>query len=322
VKLVAVALVLTVAAAGSATAAPAPTRAVAEAGPVTALSVTSGSVAYALAASRRDCGRVRLWDTATRALRTFGERTLRGCEERPSGGSGISQVATSGRRVFWVTHIGGNLTDRQLWTATTTRRAPRRLAFASGDTDGPSPIVLGPGTRDGVPYAVRDTVTYVADDGARRFRTRLEAPVRFLTAGAGAGKARVLAALADGRVVLLAGDGGVLRTDTYEPSSVRAIALGLEGPLVQVGRTVHVGPLAGGTTVVLPPGGLLLDDRQGWLVYRQGAEVRARRIATGEDVRLLTLPVKPWQSLHFSTDARGTAWARGATVSWRAGALP
>lgn len=287
---------------------------------MSSLSVTHRSVVWAVARSTRDCGHVRLWDTATRGLWTFGNRTIRGCEENPSGGFGIAQVATSGRRVLWVTHIGGNFTDYQLWTATPSRPSPRRLAFDTAESGSPPAIVLGAGTREGVPYAVGDTVTYLSDAGARRFRARLGSPVRLLTAGPGDGAARVLASLADGRVVLLSGSGGVLRTDAYEPGAVRAIALGGAGPLVQVGRTVNVGPFAG-VEVTLPPGALMLDYRQRAIVYRRGTQARVRHITTGADTRLQTFGIEPGQPLLFSTDSWGAAWANGAQVAWRSGPL-
>ncbi len=294
-----------------------PGRTVTNAAPVTALSVTGRSVAYAVGRTTNSCGTVRLWDTGTRGLWTFGNRTIVGCDENPSGGFGIASVATTGHRVFWVTHIGGNITDYQLWTATPTRTAARRVAFASSDSDGPTAIVLGNGTRDGVPYAVGGTVTLVAESGARVFRTDLRSPVRLLAAGTGPGQGRVEAALADGRVVTLSRTGQVLATDTQEPGAVTAIALALPGPVVQVGPTVTVGS----STVTLPAGGLMLDYRQGTVVYRKGTQVRARVVSTGEDTLLQVIVLKPWQPLHFSTDSLGSAWARGTTVSWRSGPL-
>jgi hypothetical protein len=302
---------------GTAVALLTPGRTVTNAAPVTALSVTGRSVAYAVGPTKANCGTVRLWDAGTRGLWTFGGRTIVGCAENPSGGFGISSVATTGRRAFWLTHIGGNITDYQLWTATPTRATSLRLAFASSDSDGPAAIVLGNGSRDGVPYAVDGTVTVVADSGARVFRSHLGSPVQLLAAGTGPGQARVAAALADGRVVTLSQTGQVLATDRQEPGAVAALALALPGPVVQVGRTVTVGSDA----VTLPPGGLMLDYRQGTVVYRKGSQVRAVRVATGADSLLQIVMLKPWQPLHFSTDSLGSAWARGDAVNWRSGPL-
>ncbi len=294
-----------------------PGRSVPNVAPVTALSVTQRSVVWAVGRSKRDCGHVRLWDTATRGLWTFGNRTIIGCEEGPSGGFGIAQVSTSGRRTFWVTNIGGNFTDFQLWTATPTRPGPRRLAFATAESGGPPAIVLGVGTREGVPYAVGNTVTLVSEAGARLFRVALGAPVRLLASGTGPGTARVVAALADGRVVTLSATGAVLRTDDYDAGSVRAIALGLPGAVVQVGTVVHVGS----ADVTLPKGAQMLDYRQRTIVYRKDTQARSRHVATGADRLLRVIPLKPWQPMPFSTDSWGSAWATGTTVSWRSGPL-
>src|SRR4029079_16520496 len=284
---------------GTVAAAPAsaPARTVQNAAPVTALSVTGRSVGYAIGQTKTSCGAARLWDTGSRGLWTFGSRTIVGCEEGFSGGFGIAQVATSSPRVLWGTTVGGNITDYQLWTASPTRPTPLRLAFASSETGGPPAIVLGNGTRDGVPYAVGGTVTFVAENGSRRFRTDLGSPVRLLTAGTGPGQARVAAALADGRLVTLSLAGDVLATDQRKPPSVAAIALGRPGPVVQVGRTVTVGT----SYVTLPTGALVLDYRQATLVYRKGTQVRARVVSGGADSLLQVISVKPWQTLPFST---------------------
>ncbi len=204
-----------------------------------------------------------------------------------------------------------------MWTATPTRTTSRRLAFASSDSDGRAAIVLGNGSGGDVPYAVGGTVTLVADSGARVFRTDLGSPVQLLAAGTGPGLTRVAAALADGRVVTLSRTGQVLVTDRQEPGAVIALGLALPGPVVQVGRTVTVGTGA----VTLPAGGLMLDYRQGAVVYRKGSQVRAVQVATGVDTLLQIVLLKAWQPLHFSTDSLGSAWARENAVSWRSGPL-
>jgi hypothetical protein len=312
-------LVVALVAPASAAALLTPGRTLTNAAPVSALAVTGRSVVFAVGRTKRDCGSVRLWDTVSRGLWAFGTRTILACEQGPSGGFGIAQVGTSGRRVFWVTNIGGNITDYQLWTATPSRPSPRRLAFESAETGDPPPIVVGSGSREGVPYAIDRTVTFVSDAGARVFRTTLDGPVRLLTTGTGPGDARVLAALADGSVVTLSRTGAVLRTDEYG-TGVRAIALGLVGPLVQVGNAVTIGRPTG-AKITLPAGALMLDYRQRAIVYRQGTQVRKRHIATGADTLLQVIPIKPYEPMLFSTDSWGAAWAKGAAVSWRSGPL-
>jgi hypothetical protein len=319
-RLVLVLALVSVAVSGAAAAALQPGRTVANPSTISALGVTFGSVVYAVRESNdaKRCAYVVLWDTSRNHLWRLGESTTRVCTQGPSTGSGISQVATSGRRVYWVTYVGGNFRDETLWTATPTRRAPRRLADATSEVDsGATPLVLGAGTREGVPYANGRTVTYVADDGARLFRVSLRSDVRLLAAGIGPGAARVVAALADGSVVTLSSGGDVLRTAAHDPSAVTAVALAPAGPIVQVGRTVRVG--SGSYT--LPARAVLLGFHRGRIVYANGSEVRARRIATGDDARLVSVALRPWERPLYSTDAWGSAWADGKTVAWRAGPL-
>jgi hypothetical protein len=160
-------------------------------------------------------------------------------------------------------------------------------------------------------------VTLLGANGARLFRVDLGSPVRLLAAGTGPRQARVVAGLADGRVVTLSRAGDVVSTTEEQPRTVLAVALGLPGTIVQVGRTVSVGTSA----VTLPPGGIALDYRSGTLVYRKGTQARARVVSSGADSLLQVSAVKAWQPLLFSTDTAGSAWAKGATVSWRAGPL-
>lgn len=293
-----------------------PGRTISNASAVTALSVTRSSVVWAVGRSKRDCGHVRLWDTATKGLWTFGHGTLRGCEEGPSGGAGFSQVATSGRRVFWITHIGGNITDHRLWTATPTRTSPRLVASVEAASDESAPLVLGVGTPDGVPYALGGTVTYVSDTGARLFRVTLEAPVRRLAAGMTHGSARVIAALANGKVVVLSRSGIVMDTYEYDAGAVRAVALAYGGPVVQVASTVNVGWSGTGIQIVLPAGALMLDYRERTVFYRLGAELRSRGVGNDLDRPLHRFPIRSWQPMLFSIDL-GEGWAVGAMLNWR-----
>ena len=297
-----------------------PARTVTEPTRVSALSVTSRTVVYAVTenATRTRCAYVSLWDTATRGLWRLGSSTTRVCLEGPSTGSGIADVSTSGRRAFWLTFVGGNTREYTLWTATPTRRSPRRLADESSDVDsGSPPIVLADGSRDGVAYAVGPVVTYVADTGARLFRTELASPVRLLATGSGPAGARVAAALENGRVVSLSAQGRVLAT-SQPGAALSALGLALAGPVVQRGREVTVGA----TTVDLPAGALVLDYRDGRLLYAHGSHVRSRRVAIGDDVLLRQIQVEPGLRPLFSTDAGSSAWASGSAVSWRGGPLP
>ena len=280
---------------------------------ITAVSVAGRSISYAVGETSTSCGYVGVWEPTLRFRVEVGHETIVGCKERPSGGFGIPSVSVAGRRVFWLTHIGGNISDWRLWTATPTRRSPRLLATASAETDCPPPIVLGAGTPGAVPYAVGDTVTLIAASGARLFRASLGSPVRLLTAGrGGAGRSRVLAALGDGRVVLLSDDGRVLRSETFAPDTVRAIALGVLGPVVQTGDVVQRGSIR----VERPEGARMLDHHQGTIEYRYRRQIRSRDLPTGADHLLLTLSLRPLEGALFASDNWGGAWATGRVVSW------
>jgi hypothetical protein len=297
-----------------------PPRTVVSAAPVRALALAGRTVVWAVSERDGRCAIVRRWDTATGRVRAFGVRRQPFCAEEVSTGRGISQVSTSGDRLFWTTYVGGNFRETGLWTATPSRPAPRRLLFVSRNVDlDPDPILLGAGTRAGVPYALDSTVTFVGDSGARLFRVTLPARVRLLTSGLGPGSARVLAALDDGSVVLLSQTGVVLRTEEHDPGEVRAIVLAPAGPLVQVGSTVSIGPAAHGRRLTLPSGAVMLDQREGRIVYRRGPQVRAREIATGDDSLLRVISVRPWQAMPFATGPSGSAWADGRVVGWRPG---
>ena len=124
---------------------------------VTALVVTGRSVVCAVGENAtRDCGHVRLWDTGDAGPLDVRRLDDPDCGEGLSAGSGVSAVATSGRRVFWVTYIGGNIREYPLWTATPARQvatpARRRVEATATSV---RPLVLGVGTREGVPYAAR-----------------------------------------------------------------------------------------------------------------------------------------------------------------------
>ncbi len=298
-----------------------PDRTLPTPGAVTALGVTHRSVVFAVAESKQSCAYVELWSTSTQRRWRFARYpTL--CREAPSTGTGIAAVATSGARVFWLSFAGGNIREWDLSTATPTRRSPRHVVSVSADADdGEVPILLGPGTRDGVPYAVGGTVTYVSDNGARLFRTTLDSPVRLIAGGSGPGGGRVVAALEDGRVVVLSRLGEVVSDEAHAGVQPVAIALSASGPVVQIGREVTVGSLANAVRTTLPPGARLLDVRQEELVYAVGPKVRVRVVATGDDTLLQTIAIGPRERPLFATDTGGSAWARGASVSWRAGPL-
>ena len=45
------------------------------------------------------------------------------------------------------------------------------------------------------------------------------------------------------------------------------------------------------------------------------------QVVSGKDSLLQTFALRSWQPLLFATDSWGSAWAKGAIVSWRSGPL-
>ena len=226
-------------------------------------------------------------------------------------------MATTTRRALWITYGGGNIRDWQLWTATPTRKTPRQLRFASRDVDEPAPIVVGPGTSEGVPFAVDRDVTFLGPNGAAFFKSRVASPVRLIAGGRGPGGSRIAAALADGSVVLLGPGGSVVRAASYAPGTIKAVLLATIGPVVQEGRTVHVGR----SQLQLPSRAIVLDYRDGRVVYATGEQVRQRRVRDAAESLLVRVPLRPGERPLFSVD-HGSAWADGRNVDWRSGPLP
>jgi hypothetical protein len=184
-----------------------PGRTRVESAPIVAVAVTGPSVTYAVGdnTTKSDCAHVYFWHTSGGATGKwrYGKPTNEPCVENPSTGSGISAVAMSATRSVWIQYAGGNLRDWQLFTATRTKTKPHQLAFVEQDVSLPSPIVVGQGTAAAVPYAVKNVVTYLGDNGAPVFKWTAPSPVLLVAAGSGPGGAQVAAFLDSGSVVLL-----------------------------------------------------------------------------------------------------------------------
>src|SRR4029450_4323729 len=77
----------------------------------------------------------------------------------------------AGNRALWLHFVGGNQRDWSVWTASTTRLLPRRLAATTVDVDSPAPMVVGHGdaSRFGelLPYAVGRNVVGLRGNGSR-----------------------------------------------------------------------------------------------------------------------------------------------------------
>jgi hypothetical protein len=279
------------------------------------LALTGRSVAYvADAPERLDCGRIGFWDTATRTSFTVDAKEQ--CAEQASTGQGIWDVSVATHRLLWLTYAGGNFREWSLWTATPTRRTPRRLRFVARDVDAPPPIVVGPGTAEGVPYAVDREVVYLGDNGKAIFKTTLDAPVRAVASGRGPRGIRVAALLGDSVVVGLDSRGLQAVVSDYTRSVVTAVRVSWRGLVVQTGNDVRIGS----TGIPLPSGATMVDVAQGRILWTRAGDLGATTIATRTSERLVDgTPAKP---AHGQLEPHGIAWSIGRLVRWRAGALP
>ena len=290
----------------------APGRTQVRSAPITAIALTHASIAFAVGTTRTDCEHVELWNPDTFGTYRFGRRHP--CGDLPLL-HGIGPIGVGSRRVVWVSFAGGNLTDWQLWTATTTRKTPRRLAFVERDTMDAPAMVVGDGSFDAIPYAVETEITLLGDSGRVIFRTHAPSEVRRITSGAGPDGWRVAAVLDSGEVTVLDGGGSVVKTYAYPTGAVRWIGLAPAGVVVQLpGATVEILRGAATRNVQLRANAIVLDYAEGRILYRVGQTFWLRHVATGVDTLLLQGsrrdPIAP------VLDTHGLAWARGATVNW------
>src|SRR5256886_4108952 len=281
-------------------------------GPITALGLTHSSIAFAVGRTNADCDHVELWNPDTRGTWRFGRK--RPCGDLPLL-YGIGPIGVASNRVVWVSFAGGNLTDWQLWTATTTRKTPRRLAFVGRATMAAPAMAVGEGLSNAIPYAVETQITLLGDSGAPVFRTHASSEVRQITAGTGPYGWRVAAVLATGKVTVLDGAGPVVETYPFPPGALRWIRLAPAGVLVQLpGAKVEILRGAATRTVQLRSNAIVLDYAEGHILYRVAQTFWLRRVAGGTDTELLQgsrrHPITP------ALDTHGLAWAQGSSVHW------
>jgi hypothetical protein len=295
-----------------------PGKTLTQPGQVTPLALTGRKVAFGMGVSPAEC-RVRLWSISKGTVVTLGQASAPSCTVETSTGTGIFSVSVASDRVVWLAYGGGNVREWSLFTATPRSAKPLRLRFAARNVDGPAPIVLGPGTAAGIPYAVNREIVYLGEDGVRLFKVIAAGPVRLIAAGPGPFGIRVVALTAEGRIVPLAADGTAAGDDIVVDGVVKALRLFAGGVAYQVGNIVNVvGP--GETGVTLPGGATMVDVAAGRILYQRAGDLGAVTISTGADV--LLVDGTPAQPVAGQLDTAGLVWARAKAVSWRFGPLP
>lgn len=250
--------------------------------PVAALAADGTYVAFAASPAARDCDRVRIWNRSTGRVVRIGKTTS--CEVT-STGRGISQLAIARNRVLWLHYAGGNIREYTIFTATTTARNARRVAFGSAEVDFPSPLVVGPGDAsragDLLPFAVGNQVIALTASGRRAFEWTAPRPVRALGARAGG----LAVALADGRVAAFDRVGGAAPDHVWtgSPAAHRVFVTG-SGVLAQRGARVELRSGDGEiTTRQLPAGAQVTDAVGSSVLYVVRNAIRMLDLASGSD---------------------------------------
>jgi hypothetical protein len=288
--------------------------------PIQRLALSGQSVAYvADVPGKLECARIGLWQPGLRRQMLFASQEQ--CLEQASTGQGVWDVAVARSRLLWVTYAGGNIREWSLWTASKTRPKPRQLLFVDRDVDAPAPIVIGPGTTEGTPYAVDRKIVYLGDDGRAVFRTTVASPVRAIAAGFG-GRLRVAALLADGRVVGFDSAGQEYTAEPFPPKAVTAIRVTGRGIAAQLRAKVEfTAPRTHDTaTVGLPRAAVLLDVAQGLVLYSRAGDLWLKSIATGNTTRVVD--GSPTRPVLGQLEPHGIAWAHGKKLLWSTAPLP
>ncbi len=259
-------------------------RTVTSPGTVQAIARSGYSVAFLSGPYKGHCGsQVALWDLVSGGVRKLGKHPDLICEQGPSTGSGISDIAVAGNRALWLAYTGGNLRDWQLFTATSTKPAERQLAFHEVDVDAPPPIVLGVASDRVMPYSIGPTVNVLKANGAKAYTWQAPGKVTNTTSYG----AQVAAFVAGGKCYVLSPAGAVQQVYSFAPGSVQEFALAGAGLVTQLAKgKVEIRKGASVKTLTLPAGAQMVDFAEGILLYKLHNQIRAVRVATGKDAFL------------------------------------
>jgi hypothetical protein len=268
--------------------------------------VAYGSFAGGIGWTRSTCEGAVLWLPGIRQRWLF---HVPGPCPATSTGRGVSAVAVSSRRVVFLSYVGGNTREWRLWTATPTAERPRLLRAAAADADAPSPILLGNGGEEGIPWAVGRDVFVLAGDGHRALTWHAPADVLSLNEHSGL----LAATLADGTVTLVPVQPSQAAVASYAQPGARTAQAISGGVVIDAADGIH---LRKGTSTLrfdVPAGARLLGYSDGWLVYASGREVHVYSYQRKQDILARRVRSGP---VAADADRGGMGWTNGGALCW------
>jgi hypothetical protein len=268
--------------------------------------VAAGSFAGGIGWTRSTCEGAVLWLPGLRQRWLF--HVPGPCPET-STGRGVSAVAVSGRRIAFLSFVGGNTREWRLWTATPTAKRPRLLRTGSADADASSPIMLGNGGEDGIPYAVGRDVFVLAGDGHRARTWRAPADIVSLNVHSGS----LAATLADGSVQVVPLRPPTASGASYAQPGARAAQAITGGVVIEAPDGIHLRKGARTLRFDVPAGARLLGYSDGWLVYAAGREIHLYSYQLKQDILARTVHSTP---VAADADRSGMGWTNGGALCW------
>jgi hypothetical protein len=267
--------------------------------------VSAGSFAGGIGWTHSTCEGAVLWLPGIRQRWLF---HVPGPCPATSTGRGVSAVAVSQQRVAFLSFVGGNTREWRLWTATPTAKRPRLLRTASADADAASPILLGNGGEDGIPYAVGRDVFVLAGDGRRALTWHAPADIVSLNVHSGA----LAATLADGTVQTVS----ILHPTTsvaYAQPGARAAEAITGGVLIEAADGIHLRKNSRTLRFDVPAGARMVGYSDGWLVYSTGRDVHVYSYQRKEDILARTVRAAP---VTADADRGGIGWTNRGALCW------
>ena len=268
------------------------------------MDVAYGSFAGGIGWTRSTCEGAVLWLPGIRQRWLF---HVPGPCPATSTGRGVSAVAVSSRRVVFLSYVGGNTREWRLWTATPTAERPRLLRAAAADADAPSPILLGNGGEEGIPWAVGRDVFVLAGDGHRALTWHAPADVLSLNEHSGL----LAATLADGTVTLVPVQPSQAAVVSYAQPGARAAQAISGGVVIDAADGIHLRKGTSALRFDVPAGARLLGYSDGWLVYASGREVHVYSYQRKQDILARTVHSGPVMA---DADRGGMGWTNGGSL--------